>query len=223
MRRGAAPARPRGRRRPRRRRRRRRDRDAASTPAIRAARAHGSSRAHIRDRCSREQAHVTRRSPRARPAVAGLARDGAQRAADARVQFELAAEQPQQVGEAIEIREDRRLHGLARFDSRTTPRSARRQMVRAMSNAAAAVCSPETDQSDTMPSSASRRCTSAVRRSTISCPIGTCGFGLCGGVAIADPTLNSSRCTECANALMSASSQIERAKPSVEISSSTLP
>jgi hypothetical protein len=107
--------------------------------------------------------------------------------------------------------------------SRTTPRSARRQIVRAMSKAAAAVCSPEIDQSETMPSSASRRCTSAVRRSTISSAIGTCGFGLCGGVAIADPTLNSSRCTECVNALISALSQIDRAKPSVEISSSTLP
>jgi hypothetical protein len=57
----------------------------------------------------------------------------------------------------------------------------------------------------------------------MSWPIGTCGFGLCGGVAIDDPTLNSSRCTDCANAAISALSQIERAKPSVEISSSTLP
>ena len=63
----------------------------------------------------------------------GLPGRFAKRTAHARVVFELATEQPEQVGQAIHIGEDRRLHagtGLLQTDER---RSARRQIVRATS------------------------------------------------------------------------------------------
>src|SRR5258705_3776960 len=106
---------------------------------------------------------------------------------------------------------------------RTMDRSARRQAVRATSNAAAVAKSPETDQSERMPSMASKECTSAVSASTMSGVIGTYGFGVSGGVASAEHTLNSSRWIRFDTSRTSSSSQIARAKPSALFSSSTVP
>ena len=50
-----------------------------------------------------------------------------------------------------------------------------------------------------------------------------CGFGLSAGVASDEPILKRSCCTPLVNAAISASSQIERANPSDEFSSSTVP
>ena len=95
--------------------------------------------------------------PRPRPPVAGFARLGPKRATDAGLVFELASDQPQQIGQAIEIRNDRRLDGLAGLTKANDA-----------SLGAAAHCArhveggrhtqrPGTDQSDRMPSIASRR------------------------------------------------------------------
>ena len=50
-----------------------------------------------------------------------------------------------------------------------------------------------------------------------------CGFGLSGGVASDDPILNKSCWMVFVSAAISASSQIDRAKPIVEFSSSMVP
>src|SRR5579863_8508490 len=68
-------------------------------------------------------------------------------------------------------------------------RSALRQTVRATSSAAASGSSPGSDQSASMPGSASMRWTSLSSASTISAVISGAGFFDAGGVAIAEPTL----------------------------------
>ena len=56
---------------------------------------------------------ITALSPGTRPAWAGLGIGLAQGAADSRIQFQLPAKQPKQIGEAIEIGQDILIHNLA--------------------------------------------------------------------------------------------------------------
>jgi hypothetical protein len=67
------------------------------------------------------------------------------------------------------------------------------------------------------------RWTSAVNRSTSAGSITICGFGLSVGVASDDPIVKRSCWTVLVKAAISASSQIDRANPSVEFSSSIVP
>ena len=75
------------------------------------------------DACAHDERHAEHdercvaceSSPGSRPAIARLSCFGAQRSADAGIEFELAAEEPQQVRQPIEVGEDRRLHRLARL------------------------------------------------------------------------------------------------------------
>src|SRR5262249_35263356 len=54
-------------------------------------------------------------SPRARESVTGLSRRVAQRSVDVCVALELSSTQPQQVRQAIDVRDDRGLYGSARL------------------------------------------------------------------------------------------------------------
>ena len=151
----------------------------------------------------REPRSATRadRSPRARPAIAGLSGHRAQRSVDAGVVFELAAEQPQEVGEAIEVGEDRRLHHLAGFAAAARRRARRAGRWCAPRRTRPPRCArreptsptgcPRWPRADGLPRSAARR---APDRSA------TCGLGLSGGVARAEPTLKSSFWMLCVNA-----------------------
>ena len=142
--------------------------------------------------------------------------DVAQRAADAGVELELAAEQPQQIGQAVHVRAASPA-GRPRpaSCSRTMARSARRQIVRARRRTRTRRgARRESTSPRASPRSPRCRWTSAVSRSSQRGDRSTiCGFGLSAGVASEDPILKRSCWIAFVNAAISASSQIDRANP----------
>ena len=140
--------------------------------------------------CAAAQAAATPTG--ARPPVAILAGLGAKRRVHTRVEFQFARKQPQQIGQPVQIRNNRRLHRFARFaQAHDTALGATANCSREVGRPPRVVTGAETSPTACLRSPSSRW-TSAVRRSAASAAITTCGFGLCGGVASDDPILKSS-------------------------------